>query len=112
MTSNKVKFATGDWFQGNGYEKFPGGEKFEGDFKNGKPNGRGVFTKPDEFKIDGEFVDGNAHGEVLPLKTDLKESALWDTQMGIHMKGISRMTRETEEESTDAQMVKFTMENT
>jgi len=36
---------------------------FLGEFKYGKPEGKGTFIKKDEFNWKGEFKDGKAIGE-------------------------------------------------
>ncbi|HUI06037.1 MAG TPA: hypothetical protein VL486_03425, partial [Verrucomicrobiae bacterium] len=39
------------------------GKKYEGEFKNGRPNGRGIYTSPDGQKYVGEFKDGRIRGQ-------------------------------------------------
>ena len=48
---------------GFGTETFDDGSKYEGEWKDGKPNGPGTLTTADESKYVGEFKDGNFHGQ-------------------------------------------------
>ena len=43
---------------GQGSRTLPDGEKFVGEFKDGKPNGQVTFTFPDGIKYVGEWKDG------------------------------------------------------
>ena len=42
---------------------FKPGDKYEGDWKNGMPNGKGVFTYADGNKYDGDYVDDKRTGK-------------------------------------------------
>jgi hypothetical protein len=44
--------------------------KYEGEWKHGKKDGRGVFTWPDGTKYDGEFKDHGMHGYGVLTLTD------------------------------------------
>jgi len=48
---------------GQGTETFPNGHKYEGEFKDGKPNGQGTYTYPDGRKYVGEWKDGRKYGQ-------------------------------------------------
>ena len=41
----------------------PDGSKYEGEWKNGNPNGKGTFTYPKLGKYVGELKDGFPHGQ-------------------------------------------------
>ena len=43
---------------GQGKHTIPNGEKYEGEWKNGKKDGKGTFTKTDGTKYIGEFKRG------------------------------------------------------
>ena len=38
------------------------GNRYEGDFRDDKRTGRGIFTWPDGDHYDGDFIDGKRHG--------------------------------------------------
>ena len=65
---------TGEWKDGrkNGQGKltFFSGNKYEGEFKDGKYHGRGLFTWFDSDKYEGEFKDGKKHGYGIYIQTD------------------------------------------
>ena len=42
---------------------FPDGRTYEGEWKNGNPNGQGTFTDPKLGKYVGEHKDGLPHGQ-------------------------------------------------
>ena len=48
----------------DGYHEvnLPDGARFEGEVKNGMPNGRGRFTLPDGGVLKGKFKDALLHG--------------------------------------------------
>ena len=51
-------------YHGIGTITYPNGEKWEGEFIDGKPyNGQGTYTFPDGEKYVGELKDGNFHGQ-------------------------------------------------
>ena len=58
--------------EGRGIEMFGDGSKFEGDFKNGKWEGRGKYTWPNEMRMryEGEVSRGALHGVGAIYKND------------------------------------------
>ena len=53
----------GDCINGQGVYIFPKGEKYEGEWKDGKRHGHGTYTFSDGEKYVGEFKDGKKHGK-------------------------------------------------
>ena len=53
----------GDCMNGEGAETYPGGHKYIGEFKNGKPNGQGTFTLHDGTKYVGQWKNGKYNGQ-------------------------------------------------
>ncbi len=76
-TSPTFKQGTYIWFDGRKYEgefkddkpngqgivTWPGGRKYVGEFKDGEKHGQGTFTWSDGRKYVGEFKDGFMHGQ-------------------------------------------------
>ena len=50
------------WTNCYGETRFPSDSMYWGEFKDGKPNGRGTLWNPDGYKYSGDFVDGKLHG--------------------------------------------------
>lgn len=48
---------------GNGTSVDRWGERYQGDFENGRYHGRGTLVEPSGRKYEGEWVDGMAHGQ-------------------------------------------------
>ena len=65
MSNNKnVLFLREEYGNGQGTYIYPNGEKYEGDWKNGKYHGHGTFTYPDGSKYVGKFRDDKRwHGK-------------------------------------------------
>ena len=59
--SNKknVLFLREEYGDGQGTYIYPNGEKYVGEYNDGKFNGQGTFTSFDGDKYVGEFKDGN-----------------------------------------------------
>ena len=57
MSNNNVLFLREEYCNGQGTYIYPNGEKYEGDWKNGKYHGHGTFTSFDGDKYVGEFKD-------------------------------------------------------
>jgi hypothetical protein len=55
--------ASGVWNKCIGTKGLPNGEKYEGEFRDGKANGQGTYTWPDGDRYVGEFRDGKANGQ-------------------------------------------------
>ena len=43
----------------------PDGEKYDGEWKDGNNHGQGVYTWPNGMKYDGEWKDSQANGRGL-----------------------------------------------
>ena len=56
------KCIEGDCVNGKGIYLYSSGEKYEGQFKNGKLHGRGILNFPDGNKYIGQFKNGKRHG--------------------------------------------------
>jgi hypothetical protein len=39
------------------------GDRYEGEYRNGKPNGKGTYTWKDGSKYEGEWRHGKKHGK-------------------------------------------------
>ena len=50
-------------FKGIGIYTFQTGYRYEGEFKDNKPNGQGVFSSPDGQRYQGGFKDGKLNGK-------------------------------------------------
>ena len=48
----------GNCINGQGALTYPDGEKYVGEFWDGRPNGKGTYTYPNGDKYVGEFRDG------------------------------------------------------
>ena len=51
------------WTNCFGTETFADGEKYVGEYKDGKRNGQGTYTFPDGQKYVGEWKDGKRNGQ-------------------------------------------------
>ena len=59
----------GDTIDGPGILTKPDGYVYEGQFKNNKPHGFGVYESGSGFKFEGTFKDGKKHGMGLVRET-------------------------------------------
>ena len=50
-------------FKGLGVYTFKTGYRYEGEFKDNKPNGQGVFASPDGMHYQGGFKDSKLNGK-------------------------------------------------
>ena len=53
----------GDCDNGQGTYTWPDGDKYVGEFRNGKEHGKGTYTWPDGRKYVGEYKDVKFHGK-------------------------------------------------
>jgi hypothetical protein len=49
--------------EGKGRVQNPDGSVYQGEWKEGKPHGWGVFRAPDGETVEGEWVDGELKSE-------------------------------------------------
>ena len=49
-------------------QKFPNGAIYEGEWRNGKKDGRGTYTFGDGSKFEGEFAGGMKQGRYVRLR--------------------------------------------
>ena len=78
--SNKkeVLFLREEYGEGRGKYTYPHGEKYEGEWKNGKYHGQGTLTSPDGSKYEGEWKNGLFHGQgTFTLPTGEKYEGEW-----------------------------------
>ena len=54
---------TDDVFTGHVNATWPDGKTYDGEWKDGKKHGKGVYTWPTGDKYDGEWKDGKKHGK-------------------------------------------------
>jgi hypothetical protein len=50
-------------YAGQGTLTFASGQKYVGEYRNGKKHGQGTYTWPDGYKYVGEWKDGKEHGQ-------------------------------------------------
>ena len=58
-----VLFLREEYGEGFGKYTYLDGEKYEGDWRNGKYHGHGTLTFPDGTKYEGKFKDGKENGQ-------------------------------------------------
>ena len=64
MSNNKIiLFLREEYGNGQGTYIYTNGDKFVGNWKNGKYHGHGTFTYPDGIMYVGEFKDGLKNGQ-------------------------------------------------
>ena len=64
MSKNKnVLFLREEYGDGQGTYIYPNGEKYEGDWKNGKYHGHGTYSWSNGNKYVGEWKGGNLNGQ-------------------------------------------------
>ena len=85
--SNKkeVLFLREEYGEGRGKYIYPNGEKYVGDWKNGKYHGHGTFTSRDGFVYVGKYKDGErkGHGTFTSFEGDkyvgeFKDEKFWN----------------------------------
>ena len=72
-----TKVAT--WTNCTGALSFPDGYKYDGEWREGNPNGQGTSTSPDGVKYVGDYRDGKMHGQGTQTRSDgsVIHSGLW-----------------------------------
>ena len=85
FNKKEVLFLREEYGEGRGKYTYPHGEKYEGEWKNGKYHGQGSFTTPSGNKYVGEFKDGKQHGKGTLTSRfekeyigEFKEGTLWN----------------------------------
>lgn len=82
---------TGDWREdkpnGKGLEVYPDGSKFEGDFKDGKKHGEGKFTWVDGKIYKGGFSEGLFEGDGKLFMKGLKSEFEGKFSKGVKVEG-------------------------
>ena len=74
----EVLFLREEYGEGRGKYTYPHGEKYEGEWKNGKYHGQGTLTSPDGSKYEGEWKNGLFHGQgTFTLPTGEKYEGEW-----------------------------------
>ena len=63
MSNNNVLFLREEYGNGQGTYIYPNGEKYRGDWKNGKYHGHGTFTYPDGIMYVGKWKNDKRHGK-------------------------------------------------
>ena len=73
-------------FDGKGSFTFSDGRRYEGQFQNGEKHGKGTFTFPDGRKYVGEWENGERNGQGTVTSTDgyryvgeFREDKPWNT---------------------------------
>ena len=63
MSKNKnVLSLREEYGDGHGTYTYPDGEKYEGEFKDGKRNGHGTYNYPNGEEYVGDWKNGKYHG--------------------------------------------------
>ena len=79
MSNNKgVLFLREEYGEGSGKYTYPHGEKYEGEWKNGKYHGQGTYTFPNGGKYvgDGRKIKNMVKENLLLEKGNLKETSM------------------------------------
>jgi len=71
-----------DFSDGFHIYEYMDGYVYEGEWKNGFPNGQGTMTYPVNSTFSATFVDGLAHGTVIYTFTDINETWTFEVDMG------------------------------
>jgi len=69
----KTECIEGDCINGQGTYTFSSGNKYVGEFKNGKRHGKGTFTQSDGYKYIGDWKNGNRDGIGVVLSKKHKD---------------------------------------
>ena len=63
LKSAPAKCKSGNCKNGTGVAETAKGGRYEGQFKNGKPNGKGTLTLPNGYRYEGQFRNGKKDGQ-------------------------------------------------
>ena len=79
---------------GSGAYIYPHGLKYEGNFVDGHYNGRGVLTQPDGRKYSGEFKNDKFHGQGTEYRADgsIQRSGVWESNALIREESTGTLT--------------------
>ena len=55
---------------GHGAYEYPNGNRYEGEWKEGKQHGHGTYTWADGTRYEGEFKEGKQHGKVIEYRAN------------------------------------------
>ncbi len=70
---------SGDCKNGKGIYKWSDGERYEGEFKNGKFNGKGTYYYKDGATFIGTYLNGKKHGEGVYINANGKRfEGVWE----------------------------------
>ena len=62
---------------GRGLFTWPNGERYEGEFRDGKKTGRGLFTWPNGERYEGEYRDDKPNGIGQIITSNGSYNGLW-----------------------------------
>ena len=76
--------------EGSGSLTVPHGEKYVGEFKDGKYNGQGIETIPNGSKYEGEWKDGEFNGEgTYTFSNGGSFAGLWKDSAPLNISGYN-----------------------
>eukprot|EP00825_Cyclidium_porcatum_P045940 TRINITY_DN710_c0_g2_i2.p1 TRINITY_DN710_c0_g2~~TRINITY_DN710_c0_g2_i2.p1 ORF type:complete len:803 (-),score=190.89 TRINITY_DN710_c0_g2_i2:247-2655(-) len=79
ITALKNQLTSGNQAQVNNRQiRYPNGDLYEGDIKDGKKHGKGVYTQGDAYKYDGEYQNDQKHGFGQESDNGNKYSGQWE----------------------------------
>ncbi len=59
-----------NWDGCKGTRIYPDGKKYSGEYKSGRPNGKGIFLDKNGYRFDGKFMGGSPEGKFTVTKPD------------------------------------------
>jgi len=63
-------YASSTWHNCYGIARYPNGDRYEGEWRDGKTNGRGIYYVANGNRYEGEFRDGKYNGRGIYYWTD------------------------------------------